>query len=118
MLGIDEAGRGAVFGPLVYGAAFWPIKDDGAITALGYDDSKKLTEEKREAFFRGIRQHPKIGWIIDSIPAAKISSSMLQRTPCSLNETSHNSAASMVQKALDIGINVQKVSRQEQAHGA
>lgn len=36
-LGIDEAGRGPVVGPMIFGAAFWPIKDDKEISSYGFD---------------------------------------------------------------------------------
>ena len=52
VLGIDEAGRGPIAGPLVVaGVCFW----QGFSNAL-IDDSKKLTEKKREALFPLITQ--------------------------------------------------------------
>lgn len=45
--GTDEAGRGPLFGPVVAAAVVLP---EGWIPA-GLDDSKKLTERKREALF-------------------------------------------------------------------
>ncbi len=49
VLGLDEAGRGAVLGPLVVGA--YLVDDDKleALAATGVTDSKKLSPAKREA---------------------------------------------------------------------
>ena len=45
--GIDEAGRGPLAGPVVAAAVILPY----AVTVDGLDDSKKLTEKKREALY-------------------------------------------------------------------
>ena len=45
--GVDEAGRGPLAGPVVAAACVLP---DGLIIE-GLDDSKKLTEKKREKIF-------------------------------------------------------------------
>ena len=65
-LGIDEAGRGPVLGPMTYGCAYWRIEDDEEISALGYDDSKAITAQTREKLFDGIANENayRIGWIV------------------------------------------------------
>ncbi len=45
--GIDEAGRGALAGPVVAAAVIFPID----VKINGIDDSKKLTPSKRESLF-------------------------------------------------------------------
>ncbi len=47
-LGIDEAGRGPVVGPLVIAGCLIDEKDEKILKKFGVKDSKKLTKEKRE----------------------------------------------------------------------
>ena len=50
--GVDEAGRGPLAGPVCADAVILPV---GAVI-LGLDDSKKLTEKKREALYDVIKE--------------------------------------------------------------
>lgn len=52
LCGVDEAGRGPLAGPVCAAAVILPR---GFVLA-GLDDSKKLTEKKREALFEPIRE--------------------------------------------------------------
>ncbi|MDW7660572.1 MAG: ribonuclease HII [Bacillota bacterium] len=51
--GIDEAGRGPLVGPVVAGAVVLDLSVDWT----GIDDSKKLSEEKRNYFYEKIVKH-------------------------------------------------------------
>lgn len=51
VVGIDEAGRGPLVGPVVAGVVLLDLSKDW----LGIDDSKKLSEEKREYFYQKIK---------------------------------------------------------------
>ena len=73
VIGIDEAGRGPVLGPLVYTAAFWPVSEDAEIQKMGFNDSKQLKEGERDRLLNKIRNHPSIGWVIEEISAVSIS---------------------------------------------
>ena len=48
VLGVDEAGRGPVIGPLVVCSLCIPKTDYGLLNSMGVDDSKKLSRKKRE----------------------------------------------------------------------
>lgn len=50
--GVDEAGRGPLAGPVCAAAVILPR----GLVIEGLDDSKKLTEKKREALFEPIRE--------------------------------------------------------------
>ena len=50
LIGIDEAGRGPLAGPVAVGAVMVPVDFDWSILE-GVRDSKKLSEKKREEFY-------------------------------------------------------------------
>ena len=52
--GVDEVGRGALFGPVVAAAVILPEKT-GMLARMGLRDSKQLTREERERLDRKIR---------------------------------------------------------------
>lgn len=65
--GVDEAGRGPLAGPVLCAAVILP-PDDGL---AGLDDSKKLTEARRERLFDAIRDAA-VGYAIVAVAAEEI----------------------------------------------
>ena len=65
--GVDEAGAGPLMGPLYAAAVILPEQFD----LPGLNDSKKLTEKKREALFPLIQQQA-VAWSVASISAREI----------------------------------------------
>lgn len=113
ILGIDEAGRGPVLGPMVYGISFCPVSKQSHLKTLGCADSKQLTEKERDDIFVKANQEDysveSIGWAIDIISPNEISSSMLRRVKRSLNEVSMESAIGLIKRAIELEVNVAEV---------
>ncbi|EDW13105.1 ribonuclease H2 subunit A [Drosophila mojavensis] len=113
MLGVDEAGRGPVLGPMVYGISYCPLNSKEALVELGCADSKQLTEEKRDIIFNDMNTleyaNSCIGWAVEIISPNVISNSMYRRSKCSLNEVSMDSAMGLIQRAIDAGVNIAEV---------
>ena len=65
--GIDEAGRGALFGPVVAAAVILNPKR----RIVGLDDSKKLTAERRTELAARIREHA-LAWAVAEVDAQRI----------------------------------------------
>jgi ribonuclease HII len=65
--GIDEAGRGALFGPVVAAAVILNAKR----RIVGLDDSKKLTADRRTELAARIREHA-LAWAVAEIDAGRI----------------------------------------------
>ncbi|HEU4771620.1 MAG TPA: ribonuclease HII, partial [Candidatus Udaeobacter sp.] len=69
--GIDEAGRGALAGPVVAAAAILPEK----FRHRRLNDSKQLASELREEIYCQLISHPEIRWtvgIVDSVESDRI----------------------------------------------
>lgn len=104
-LGIDEAGRGPVLGPMVY---------SGAFAAVGYewpesvDDSKQLTPQKREENLGILKELP-VGFVTRVLTAEEICAKSFATKPTNLNEMSHDSARMIIQTALDNGLKITHV---------
>ena len=65
--GVDEAGAGPLMGPVYAAAVILPPRFD----LPGLNDSKKLTEKKREALFPLIQQQA-AAWSVSSVSAKEI----------------------------------------------
>lgn len=111
VLGIDEAGRGPVMGPMVYGTAFCPISESvSLLEKLEAADSKVLTEEKRDSIFTKICvASNKIGWGVEVIAPNSICNSMYSRSKYSLNQVSMDSAILLIKGAIEAGVNVSQI---------
>ncbi|KER29492.1 hypothetical protein T265_03871 [Opisthorchis viverrini] len=110
MLGIDEAGRGPVLGPMVYACALSPISKSDDLKVLGLADSKTLTEHQRESLLARMLQHT--DWLVGAVRVISprfITEKMLGRCKTSLNVISHDAAIGLIRAALDKGVNVKEV---------
>ncbi|KAL7539290.1 hypothetical protein ACHAWF_006367 [Thalassiosira exigua] len=105
VLGIDEAGRGPVLGPMTYAAAFWSPDSAGDIPS-GFNDSKQLSPEKRASLFEKIKSSESIGFVLRVLHASEISRNMLRKVPYNLNAMSHDAAMEMIWAVLDAGVKI------------
>eukprot|EP00250_Pteridium_aquilinum_P003573 c13875_g1_i1 orf=280-1128(-) len=109
LLGIDEAGRGPVLGPMVYACAYCPLSYKKTLATLEYADSKTLKETKREELFECIKADSSMGWAVDVIDPRVLSSLMLAKVKTNLNLISYNSAMGLITQVLNSGIFVTEV---------
>jgi ribonuclease H2 subunit A len=104
-LGIDEAGRGPVMGPMVYACCAWPVERREQLARLGFKDSKVLPKIKRDELFCALGQETDVFTEHKVISANTISNSMLGRyAKTSLNELSFRAAEELITRMLEKGI--------------
>ncbi|KAI7099230.1 ribonuclease H-like protein, partial [Hortaea werneckii] len=117
VLGVDEAGRGPVLGPMVYALFYLPRTHHHSLLASThhFDDSKALTPAVRAALMRTLCTpatdlHSQTGWAIRALSAQDISSAQLRSTGASnLNEQAMAATIALIQNVLDRGVNVKEV---------
>ncbi|MEJ6579534.1 MAG: ribonuclease HII [Akkermansiaceae bacterium] len=68
IIGVDEAGRGPLAGPVSVGAAIIPVDFKHPLI----DDSKKLTEKRRELLFDELSDCDDIQWAVSIVGADEV----------------------------------------------
>ncbi|KAH8738933.1 ribonuclease HI large subunit [Cryptosporidium ryanae] len=110
ILGVDEAGRGPVLGPMVYACLYYPKENEEVLKEFGADDSKKLTSSNRDKINVKIRKEiDKFGWRIHSLSPEYLSCEMQKRKKHNLNEISHTATIDLISSVLNNGVNVKEI---------
>ncbi|SPO30538.1 related to 35 kDa ribonuclease H [Ustilago trichophora] len=110
VLGVDEAGRGPVLGPLVYGIAYCPISYQDDIKQIGFADSKALTAERRDHLLSALMHDSNhLGWAVRVMSPQDISAGMLRRRPINLNAQSSQATVSLISGVLESGVDVTEI---------
>ena len=117
VLGVDEAGRGPVIGPMIYGVYYLPIEIQQSLLADTYhfDDSKVLTPAVRANLMKAVCTSDtdlskSSGWAIKSLSAQDIGAGMLKYGGSyNLNAQAMDATVELIRGVLDRGVNVTEI---------
>ncbi|KAI0782563.1 ribonuclease H-like domain-containing protein [Abortiporus biennis] len=110
ILGVDEAGRGPVLGPMVYGVAYCPVTYKEDLDNLGFADSKTLKADTRSNLLQTLCSDPEnLAWSVRVLSPQAISSGMLRRPPINLNRQSEDATILLIREVLQSGIKLSEV---------
>ncbi|KAK5172564.1 uncharacterized protein LTR77_002684 [Saxophila tyrrhenica] len=117
VLGVDEAGRGPVLGPMVYGLCYLPLKLHHSLLAEQhhFDDSKALTPAVRSNLMEKMCSadcdlFQNCGWATRTMSARDISAGQLRPTGTyNLNAQAMDATIDLIQEVLDSGVNIREV---------
>jgi len=117
VLGVDEAGRGPVLGPMVYGLLYLPLTLHHSLLAEThhFDDSKVLTPAVRSDLMEKICTketdlYENCGWATRMMSARDISAAQLRPNGAyNLNAQAMDATADLIQGILDSGVNITEV---------
>ncbi|KIX99182.1 uncharacterized protein Z520_04758 [Fonsecaea multimorphosa CBS 102226] len=117
VLGVDEAGRGPVIGPMVYGVYYLPIEIQQSLLTESYhfDDSKVLTPAVRANLMKavctvGTDLFQSSGWAIKSLSARDIGAGMMKNGGSyNLNAQAMDATVELIRGVLQQGVNVTEI---------
>ncbi|KAI9669911.1 MAG: hypothetical protein M1831_006947 [Alyxoria varia] len=122
VLGIDEAGRGPVIGPMVYSAFYVPQDLETSLlssSAHKFSDSKALTPVTRSMLMRQLctsasspspTLHSSCGWSTYVLSARSISAGMLSTGAAyNLNAQAMDATIALIQGVIDRGVDVREI---------
>jgi len=118
VLGVDEAGRGPVLGPMVYGVFYLPIPESEPLlkSTHHFDDSKVLTPAVRSSLMEtlctaGTDLHRTCGWAVSSLSARDIGANMMRPAGATynLNAQAMDATAALIQGVMARGVNVREI---------
>ena len=117
VLGVDEAGRGPVIGPMIYGVYYLPVEIHHSLLTKTYhfDDSKVLTPEVRARLMKAICTkstdlYESCGWAIRSLSARDIGAGMLKNGGSyNLNAQAMDATVELIRGVLEKGVNLTEI---------
>lgn len=117
VLGVDEAGRGPVLGPMVYGLFYLPITLSTPLLkeTHHFDDSKVLTPAVRASLFNSLYTpfsdlHDSCGWAVNVMSARTISSNMMKpNSTYNLNAQAMDATIALIQGVYDKGVSIKEI---------
>ncbi|KAK1761499.1 ribonuclease H-like domain-containing protein [Echria macrotheca] len=117
-LGVDEAGRGPVLGPMVYGVFYLPLplSDPLLRETHHFDDSKVLTPAVRSTLMETLCTptsdlYASCGWAISALSARDIGSGMLRPAGAgyNLNAQAMDATVELIRGVYAAGINIKEI---------
>ncbi|GAM83666.1 hypothetical protein ANO11243_016540 [Dothideomycetidae sp. 11243] len=117
VLGVDEAGRGPVLGPMVYGIYYLPLAQHRSLLAEThhFDDSKVLTAAFRSQLMEKVCTpetdlYTTCGWATRVMSARDISAAQLKPVGMyNLNAQAMDATIDLIQHVFDMGVNVKEI---------
>ncbi|KAL8908319.1 MAG: hypothetical protein Q9171_005505 [Xanthocarpia ochracea] len=117
VLGVDEAGRGPVLGPMVYGLLYLPLSQHTSLLAHThyFDDSKVLKPQTRSNLMQAICTpdtdlYQNCGWATRVMSARDIASGMLKPAGgYNLNAQAMDATIELIKDVFAQGVNVKEI---------
>lgn len=116
ILGVDEAGRGPVIGPMVYALSYCTKGFQTDLKNIGFADSKTLNATTRSKYLERICTEEalknNIGWATTIMTARDIGSGMLKpenHGVYNLNAQAHDTTMELIDRILKLGVNITEI---------